>query len=178
MRKLNYAAQNCGTIEISKFESVFDSISDTIKKLADQLEGKVSDIKKYEESSIFKKIGSTVFMGVCKVGEGLLNCIENIGDGIVSIVGWGAGKLGAKKFQESCANFVKKDLSRGAFSWYYDSDFAKASAITEDSAIASGCKLVGTTVGYLYAGAYLCGHPQLDRFRDYPRADFCQHLQK
>lgn len=158
MRQLNYSAQNCGTIEVSKFESVFDGISETITSLATQLEGKVADIKKYEESSFLEKVGSTVFMGVSKVGEGLLSVVEDLGDGVLSIVGWGAGKLGAKGVQNSIGEFVKKDISHDVFDKiYYSTDFAKASVFTEDSALAGACKLGGKAIGYLYAGGVASG---------------------
>ena len=43
------------------------------------------------------------------------------------------------------------------FNFYYKSDFAKKSAITEDSALAGAFKIAGTAVGYLYSGGVLKG---------------------
>ena len=150
-------AEYVGTIEVSNYDTVFDQIEKTVESISTQVNDKADAIKKYQESGLGEKILSTVCMGAAKVTEGLLSVVEDLGDGVVSIVGWGAGKLGAKEFQKDCANFVKKEWSHDALNFYYKSDFAKASAFTEDSAIAGGLKIAGKTVGYLYAGGVLSG---------------------
>ena len=150
-------AEYVGTIEVGNYDTVFESISTTIDEIANQLEGKAADIKTYESASIFEKIGSTAFMGVCKVGEGLLSVVEDLGDGVLSVIGWGAGVLGAKGVQDSIANTIKNDWSHDIFNGYYNSDFAKKSIFTEDSALAGACKIAGKTVGYLYAGGAISG---------------------
>ena len=150
-------AEYVGTIEIGNFDAVFSSVKSTVDQLATQISDKADSIKEYEEAPWYKKVASTLTMGIFKVGEGLLSVVEDLGDGVVSIVGWTAGKLGAKNFADSAANFVKKEWSHDAFNFYYKSDFAKASAFTEDSAIAGGLKIAGKTVGYLYAGGAVAG---------------------
>jgi len=146
-----------GTIEVSNYDTVFEQISKTVEEISSQVDSKAEAIKKYSDSNFFEKVGSTFCMGVCKIGEGLLSVVEDLGDGVVSIVGWGAGKLGFKDFQNDCANFVKKEWSHDAFNFYYKSDFAKASVFTEDSGMAGCLKLAGKAVGYLYAGGAISG---------------------
>ncbi|MBP5679376.1 MAG: hypothetical protein J6X28_06095 [Bacilli bacterium] len=150
-------AEYVGSIEINNYDTVFESISSTIGEIATQLEGKAEDIKTYEEAPLLAKVGSSVFMGVCKVGEGLLSVVEDLGDGVASVIGWGAGVVGATDFQNDCANFIKSEWSHDAFNGYYNSDFAKMSIFTEDSAIAGTCKIAGKAVGYLYAGGVMAG---------------------
>ena len=146
-----------GSITVSNYDSVFSSITDMINGVAEQLEGKADDIKTYQESSFLEKVGSTFCMGAAKLGEGLLSVVEDIGDGVVSIVGFGAGLLGAKDFQQDCVNFMNKEWSHDAFNFYYESDFAKKSAITEDSAAASALKITGKVAGYIWGGYLAAG---------------------
>lgn len=157
LNNVNGLDKYVGAVDISAYDSLFYSITETINDLANKMQNKAEDIKEYEEAPLSKKLAGSLFMGVAKAGEGLLSAFESIGDGIVSVVGWGAGKLGAKNFQESCAKFVEKDLSRGAFKWYYDSSLGKASFFTEESAIANAFKLTGKTIGTLYAGGVFAG---------------------
>ncbi len=146
-----------GSITVSNYDSVFSSVTEMINGVADQLEGKANDIKTYQESSFLEKVGSTFCMGAAKLGEGLLSVVEDLGDGVVSLVGWGAGALGAKDFQNDCVNFINKEWSHDALSFYYDSEFAKKSAITEDSRAAGAFKLVGKVGGYIGAGYLAAG---------------------
>ena len=157
LNSVNGLTTYVGSVEPGNFEGVFTGIGDTIANIGSSINEKAESIKKYEEAPWYEKLASTVTMGIFKVGEGLLSVVEDLGDGIVSLVGWTAGKLGAKGLQESASNFVKKEWSHDVFNFYYKSDFAKASAFTEDSAIAGGLKLVGKTVGYLYAGGVMSG---------------------
>ena len=153
--------QYVGNIDPDLLNKVFDSIGQSISSIAIQMQQNAQDIKKYDEASFLEKVGSTVLMGVSKVGEGILSVIEDIGDAAVSIVGWSAGTVvglvddnAGQAIKDGTAEFVKKDFSHDAFSFYYDSDFAKKSAITEDSGAASLCKIGGEIGGYVIgAGA-------------------------
>ena len=153
-------AEYVGTIEISNYDTVFETISTTVEEIANQLDGKAEDIKIYEEAPALAKIGSSLFMGVCKVGEGLLSVAEDLGDGVVSLAGFTIGALN-KDFQNDCANFIKQEWSHDLFNAYYNSDFAKMSIFTEDSAISGGFKIAGKAIGYLYAGGVLAGQTGL-----------------
>ena len=146
-----------GPLPTDGYNVMFDSITETVSGLGNMVIDKASAIKEYNDSNFFERFGSTTMMATCKVGEGLLSVGEELVDGVCSIRGWVAGKFGNTEKQEKMANFVSKDLSRSAFSWYYDSDFAKKSAFTEDSALAGAFELVGKTVGYLYAGGVVSG---------------------
>ncbi len=147
-----------GTIDLNAYDPMFTALSQEIAGLGEQMTSKADSIKTYNEAKVNDPLGvfgSTVCMALCNVGEGILSVGEDLLDGAASIVGWVGGLFGAKDFQQDCANFIQKDLARGVFSGYYDSDFAKKSLFTEDSAIAGGFKIVGKTVGYLYAGGVL-----------------------
>ena len=157
LNSVNGLLENVGGIDLNFYDSIFTSIEETIQNLAVQMENKIEDIKIYEESNVFEKIGSTLAMGIFKVSEGVLSVAEDLGDGVCAVVGWGAGLVGAKDFQQDCANFDQKEWSHDVFNFYYDSDFAKKSAITEDSGAAGTLKIVGKTVGYLYAGGVVTG---------------------
>ena len=157
LNSVNGLSTYVGTITVSNYDSIFQSIGETIENIGNMINDKAENIKAYEESPWYEKALSTVTMGVFKVGEGLLSVVEDLGDGVMSLVGWGAGLVGATDFQEDIANAIKKEWSHDVFNFYYESDFAKASAFTEDSALAGGLKIVGKTVGYLYAGGALAG---------------------
>ena len=153
LNSVNGFAEYVGTVNVSEYTSVFEYIDQKIDELETSMTDKVDRIKAYEQSPLGTKLLSTGGMLLSKVGEGFLSVFEGIGDGVVSIVGWGAGILGAKGFSEDCANFVKKNLSHDAFNFYYNSEFAKASMITEDSGIAKVAKFGGQMVGFMALGA-------------------------
>ena len=142
-------------ITVGCYDGLFTSASETIKSIGEQIQKKSDDIKTYEESKWYEKLASTFAMGGFKLAEGVLSVAEDLGDGIVSIVGWFAFKDSA--IEKACENFVKKELSHDAFNFYYNSDFAKKSLISEDSAIAGGLKVIGKTVGTLYGAGVFAG---------------------
>ena len=144
-----------GEIPTGSFDGAFTSITETIKQIGTQIQNKADNIKEYEEAPWYEKVGSTFAMAGAKLGEGLLSVVEDLGDGIVSLVGWIAPKDSG--LEKACTNFVKKEWSHDAFNFYYNSDFAKKSAFTEDSALASGFKIVGKTVGTLYGAGVFAG---------------------
>ena len=150
-------SQYVGSIPANSYISMFDSLSESIIGISRGITDKAEGIKAFNEASIFEKIGSTACMGLFKAGEGLLSVGEGLVDSVASVVGWTAGLLGSKEFQSDVAKFVEKDYSHDLFNFYYNSDFAKSSLFTEDSALAGACKLVGQTVGYLYAGGVMAG---------------------
>ncbi len=153
VNSVNGVSDYVGTIQINSYDSLFESITETIQSLGKQLNDKADTIKIYSESDPFSKVLSGGAMVLSKLGEGFTSVGEGILDTAVSIVGWGAGGLGFEKFQNDIANFVKKDLSHDLFNVYYKSDFAKKSIITEDSAIAGATKIVGKTAGLMLLGS-------------------------
>ena len=155
LNNVNGVAQYVGQVNAGGYDSVFESIASSISQIGEQLQNKAESIKTYEESAWYEKLGSTFLMSAAKLGEGVLSVAEDIGDGVVSIVGWAAPKDGS--LEKACESFVKKNWSHDAFNIYYNSDFAKKSAFTEDSAIAGGLKIVGSTAGYLALGGIVSG---------------------
>lgn len=144
-----------GNMDPHSFDAVIESGQDSIKLLIDEINKKSKDMKAYSEASFGTKVFSTLAMAGAKFGEGVLSVGEDIGDAAVSVVGWVAPKdSGVEKW---CAKFVKKEWSHDAFNFYYKSEFAKASAFTEDSALAAGFKIAGSTAGYLALGGAVAG---------------------
>ena len=142
-------------LEVGCYDGLFTSASETIKYIGEQIQKKSDDIKTYEESKWYEKLASTFAMGGFKLAEGALSVAEDLGDGLVSLVGWVAFKDSG--LEKACENFVKKEWSHDAFNFYYNSDFAKKSLISEDSAIAGGLKIIGKTVGTLYGAGVFAG---------------------
>ena len=135
--------QYVGTINVSNFETAFDSVAETIKEIATTIQSKAEAIKTYEEASWQEKAASTIIMTTLKLGEGAITPFEEIGDAFVGLIGWLAPKdSGVEKW---CSDFVEKDFARGMFDFYYKSKFADKSAITEDSIIANASLVLGKT---------------------------------
>lgn len=146
-----------GTIGEESFDSIYDEICSAVDIIKQQVEGKVADMDAYSNAKWYEKVGSTATMTLFKAGEGFLSVFESIGDGLVSVAGFVGGGLGAKGFQEGCAKIIQKSLSHDLFNFYYNSDFAKASAYTEDSGAASIVKIAGQTGAYLLLGGFASG---------------------
>ena len=155
LNNVNGVAQYVGQVKASGYDSVFDSIATSISQIGEQLQNKAESIKTYEDAHGYEKILSTIAMTGAKLGEGILSVAEDIGDGVVSIAGWLAPE--DSDLEKACESFVKKNWSHDAFNFYYNKDFAKKSAFTEDSAIAGGLKIVGSTAGYLALGGIVSG---------------------
>lgn len=144
-----------GGLQLGNVEAAFDTVTAQVKSIASQMDKRVGDAK-YYSSSTWDKIWGTAGMVVAKAGEGFLGAFEDIGDGVVSIVGWVGGKFGADT--QWAEDFVAKDWSHDVMDWaYYSRDISKYSAFTEDSAIAGACEIAGKAAGYMYAGGALNG---------------------
>lgn len=144
-----------GNLDTHSFDPVIDAGQDAVQVLVDQIQAKVDNITEYSEASLPKKAFATWAMMNAKIGEGVLSVAEDIGDGVVSVVGWVAPKDSG--LEKGCAKFVNKEWSHDAFNFYYNSSLAKASAFTEDSGIAAGFKIAGSTAGYLALGGAIGG---------------------
>lgn len=146
-----------GTVSESQLESIFSGeggVVESIKALATAMQQSADSIKEYDESVWYEKAGSTILMGLAKTGEGLLNILEDLGDGVFSVVGFvtndwfGTGGI---------SNLVKRELSHEVFEGFYNSDLAKKSSFTEDSGLAGGIKIASTTAGYIAIAACTAG---------------------
>lgn len=147
-------ADYVGAVNVSEIESVFTEITKSVKALGTAMQSSADAIKEYDSSEWYEKAGSTILMTLCKVGEGLLNIVEDLGDGVMSLVGFvtndwfGTGAM---------SSAIKAEWSHDVFNGYYNSDLAKKSAFTEDSTLAGGIKVVSTTAGYIAIAACTAG---------------------
>ena len=148
LNSLQGMAEYVGTVQVSNYDGVFQSISKSINNIADQIQGKAEDIKAYDESTWYEKAFSTATMVLAKGTEGILSVVEDLGDGIVTVAGWVSSN---EQFKQNCADFIAKEWSHDALNFYYDSEFAKYSAFTEDSSIAGVVKGAGVVAGYIGA---------------------------
>lgn len=156
LNNVNGVEKYVGTVDISKYSGVFDTLSQNITTIGSVINEKAEAIKKYEESSALDKFVGTVTMTAAKLTEGVVSVIEDLGDGVVSIVGFVGGAF-SKDFQDACGDFVKKEWSHDMLNFYYDSELAQYSAFTEDSGAAGITKVLGKTAGYLFAGGVMAG---------------------
>ncbi|MBR3119485.1 MAG: hypothetical protein IKF29_09585 [Oceanobacillus sp.] len=142
-----------GNVATQKYDQVFTSLTEAIMNISTSIERKAEAIKVYEESSPIDKAFGTITMVFAKQFEGVSSILESIGDGGIYLVGWAGGNVfGAKEFQKDCQKFIEKDVTHDLFDVYYNSDFAKASAFTEDSKIAGALKFSGTAVSMMAVG--------------------------
>lgn len=159
IRNLNlvHGMEYVANIGEESFDAIYDEIDSAVEIIRTQVDEKVADIDAFSKASGWEKIGSTLVMTGVKFGEGALSVFESIGDGVVAVGGFVAGVLGDTKGQENAANFIKKNWSHDIFNFYYNSDFAKASAYTENSGAAAIVKLAGQTASYLALGGFVSG---------------------
>lgn len=155
LNNVNGFQQYVGSLPTNTFDSTLDTVSTAISDIGTAITSAAEDIKAYEEAPWYEKAGSTILMGGAKLLEGGLGVLEDIGDGLLSVGGFVAGGLGFDT--TGIENFIEADLAHDAFNGFYESDLAKASLFTEDSAIAGGFELLGNTAGYLALGGALSG---------------------
>ncbi len=148
--------------QTSFYDETIDCASIMINDIIGQIEAKAANIKEYNESSLTDKILGSGGMVLAKFGEGVLSVGEGIADTAATVLLGGGTYIwgltsGDMSAYEGVGKIVKKDLSHDAFNFYYKSDLAKASAFTEDSAIASLAEGIGVTTGYLALGGFVSG---------------------
>lgn len=161
LNAINGFQQYVGVVDKACFDPLFDIADEAITSLITLIDGKVADIEAYNNSSFGEKILATGAMLGSKFGEGILSVGEDIIDaGATLIAGWGSKAIDAvfkTNLNEGVSDFIETDWSHKAFEWYYDSDLAKASAITEDSGAAMLAEGAGTATGYLALGGFTVG---------------------
>jgi len=145
---------NVDSIKTSYIDTL-TGIANEIGNIRNTIDESYQAIVEFTNADPNLKVGSSILMGLAKLGEGGLSVLEDLGDGIVSVAGWIAPR--DSDFENACASFIENNWSHDAFNFYYNSDLAKASLFTEDSMISGGFKLVGKTAGYLYTGGVLSG---------------------
>lgn len=161
LNAVNGFQQYVGVVDKACFDPLFDIADETITSLITLINGKVADIEAYNNSSFGEKILATSAMIGSKFGEGILSVGEDILDaGATLIAGWGSKAIDAvfkTNLNEGVSDFIETDWSHKAFEWYYDSNLAKASAITEDSGAAMLAEGAGAATGYLALGGFTVG---------------------
>ena len=161
LNAVNGFQQYVGVVDKACFDPLFDIADETITSLITLINGKVADIEAYNNSSFGEKILATGAMLGSKFGEGILSVGEDIIDaGATLIAGWGSKAIDAvfkTNLNEGVSDFIETDWSHKAFEWYYDSNLAKASAITEDSGAAMLAEGAGAATGYIALGGFTVG---------------------
>ena len=66
-----------GTVSMSEIGTIFTEMTTSVQALGTAMQQSADSIKEYDESEWYEKAGSTILMGLSKVGEGLLNIVED-----------------------------------------------------------------------------------------------------
>ena len=157
--RINGVGSYLPPIDTSICTGATDYARSQITSLVQQMEDKADAIKTYSEASLAEKIFATGEMVTTKLCEGFLSVFENLGDGVVSAIGWLAPKDSG--LEQACASFVEKSWSHDLFNGFYQSEFAKMSAITENSFLAGVAKFGGQMGGFAVTAcgiSALAGH--------------------
>lgn len=145
-------AENIRTNEpvIEKFPEECVSYLEELYKMVNS---KQEEIEEYKNANGFKKFGMTLAMAGSKFIEGIASVGENIVDAGATLVGC-VGGLFNSDFQDSCAEFIKKDHVGEAFHNFNEwTGINKYSAMSENGTMAKIFKGVGTATGYVLLAA-------------------------
>ena len=145
-------AENIRTNEpiIEKFPEECVSYMEELYKMVNT---KQDEIEEYKNANGFKKFGMTLAMAGSKFLEGIASVGENIVDAGATLVGC-VGGLFNSDFQDSCAEFIKKDHVGEAFHNFNEwTGINKYSAMSENGTMAKIFKGVGTATGYVLLAA-------------------------
>lgn len=145
-----------GTLSSDVFSSlVTDSLS-AIDELIELVTSKQEEIDAYNNASDWDKFWGTAGMISAKAVEGIFATGESIIDGGATLLGWGAGLVGANDFQNDVAAFIEKDHVGDFFYEQYETGFLQGinqnSIFKHDSTTASYIKVGGEIVGYIVVG--------------------------
>ena len=129
-------------------------VTDLIDQMSTTITTKAQEIEEYNAQPVWKKVFATIGVGALKLVEGLGTFVENIGDGLVSIVGF-TGGLFNSDFKNACAEFVMKDHVGDAFAKGYEAESGPLawlndnSYMSHQSTAANIFKGVGVAAGYV-----------------------------
>lgn len=137
-------------------------VTDLIDQMSTTITSKAQEIEEYNAQPVWKKVFATIGVGALKLVEGLGTFVENIGDGLVSIVGF-TGGLFNSDFKNACAEFVMKDhvgdafakgyeAESGALAWLNDNSY-----MAHDSTAANIIKGIGVAAGYVVLSVATAG---------------------
>lgn len=139
-------------IDFSVITGYHSTVVEYIDTMANEIQKKANEIEEYQDAPWYKKLFATIGMAALKLVEGLASFVENIGDGLVSIVGF-IGGIFSSEFKNSVAEFVRTDyVGETTAQWYEEGwlkDVNKYSYMSHESTAANILKGVGTAAGYV-----------------------------
>ena len=151
-------------IDFSPIIGYQSQVIDVVDEMRNELIKKSKEIEDYENAPWYKKLFATIGMGALKLIEGLATFVEQIGDGLVSIVGF-VGGIFSSDFRDCIGEFVKTDwVGDTTAKWYTEGwlkGINKYSYMSHESTAANILKGVGNAAGYVaiscipYVGPYL-----------------------
>ena len=128
-----------------------------MEELYKMVQSKQDEIENYKNASGWDKFWSTVGMAGSKVLEGIASVGENIIDAGATLVGC-VGGIFSSDFQDSCAEFIKKDHVGEAFHNFNEATgLTKYSAMSENGTMAKIFKGIGVATGYVAVAALTGG---------------------
>ena len=97
LNNINGIAQFVGEFPVSAFDEYYDAVGAAVVTIGDQIQTKAEAIKEYEQGQEtfggrLASLFSTGAMALTKFGEGIFSVAEDLGDAVVSVVGWLAPK--------------------------------------------------------------------------------------
>lgn len=139
-------------VDYSKLLQLQTTAEDVIEEDIRVIQEKVTVIEDYENAPWLKKMFASAGMALTKFGEGIASTVEDLGDGVASIIGF-VGGIFSSDFQESCAEYVKKDHVGDWFNKQYESgalsSIQKYSWYSKDSLGANIFKGIGCAAPYV-----------------------------
>ncbi len=129
-------------------------VTEFIDSMSTTITTKAKEIEEYNAQPVWKKVFATIGLGALKIVEGLGTFVENIGDGLVSVVGF-AGGIFNSEFKNACAEYVMKDHVGDAFSNAYEAETGALawlndnSYMSHQSTAANILKGIGVATGYV-----------------------------
>lgn len=116
------------------------------------IQGKATMIEEYEAAPWYNKLFASAGMALTKFGEGIASTVEDLGDGVVSVVGF-VGGIFNSEFKNSVAEYVEKDHVGDWFNKQYESgalaSINKYSWFSKDSGAANLFKGFGSVAPYI-----------------------------
>lgn len=144
-------------INASAFTSIQPEILSYIEEIESSIKSKAAEIEEYSAASGVQKFFSTAGMSVLKLIEGIGTAGENLIDGGASLLAWGSGLFGNKDFQDSVAEWIKKDHVGDFFYNQYENgalkDINKYSVMSHTGTAANVLKGIGVATGYVLASS-------------------------
>ena len=148
------------SVDFSVIRNYQSQVTESIDLIVEALRSKAQEIEEYQGAPWYKKLFATIGMGALKLVEGLATFVENIGDGLVSIVGF-VGGIFSSEFKDSVGEFVKTDwVGDTAATWYEEGwlqDVNKYSIMSHESTAANVLKGVGVAAGYVILSVATAG---------------------